>query len=382
MGIIDPDGDLVTFTSVTTASGSAVLAADKKSFTYTPAANAIPAGKDSLESTATLVLSDGGNAVTVTVPLVIKNQAPTGRNLIASVASTESYSASLTTTAATDKDGDSVLFAGVRLETGFPGKVVLAADKKSFSYIPIANYYSGDKVILWYTLSDAKNTSVEFKVTLTITGSGTLIVQGATFPANGNSPPTAVDISAATPWTESFTVDLAKVYASDLDGGTLSFAQVYVEDGFPGTVSIAADKASFIYVPLAGYYSGAMVPVWYTVSDGTDSSQPRKLLLNLTGVGTAIVKGMQFSSIRSLGQLGAGLSLQQQGVHTVSLQLPSSSPMSLDLYDLRGTHLGQLLQGSFPAGVYQAQLPSLGQGVYIVRLRQAGQAQSLRIDIR
>jgi hypothetical protein len=180
LAIADPENNPVTIVSVVPVDGSAMVAADGKSFVYTPPLDFVPVGQTSKTTSVLLTISDGTSSVQETLTATIQNLAPEIGNEVASIPNTAPFSWQRSFFAIYDGDQDTVLFAAARVESGYPGTVVVNADKKSVTYTPDPNKISGARVPIYITVTDGELTSKEGRLMLSITGTGSAIVQDQT----------------------------------------------------------------------------------------------------------------------------------------------------------------------------------------------------------
>lgn len=178
LGVTDADNDVLKYTTVTTTAGTAVIAADGKTFVLTPPANFVPQGQDSAAITLNITVTDAkGLKVSAVVTAMVRNLAPTSKNLAKSIANTSESYITILDVAANDPDGDDAFFGTVRVEAGYPGTIGLSVDMKTFAYVPAPGKISGEKVPVIFTVTDGKAVSAEYKVSYTITGTGSAIVR-------------------------------------------------------------------------------------------------------------------------------------------------------------------------------------------------------------
>lgn len=261
---IDVDGDAITATLATApVHGTVVLNADG-SFVYTPAANY--AGPDSFSYTVT----DGravSNTATVSLSVVATNRAPVAGD----DAFTTSEDSPLVVTAPgvlvgdVDPDGDSLTATVV---TGPAHGALLLNANGSFTYTPAGNYNGSDSFT--YKVNDGQVDSSVATVVLTV---------GAV-----NDAPVAILDSYSATEDATLNVTAPGVLANDTDVEGAALVPTLVRNALHGTVTLRAD-GSFDYVPTANY-SGAD-SFTYAVSDGSLSSLPVTVNLNVAGVNDA-----------------------------------------------------------------------------------------------
>ncbi len=245
--VSDPDGDTTTCAIATQPThGSASVASDCSSGSYTPAANYN--GPDSFTYTATDSHGTASGPATISATVTAVDDAPTAadRSLTTPYATAGSWTPSVA-----DIDGDT-LTCSIATQPAH-GTAGVASDCSSGSYTPAAGYSGPD--------------SFTYVVTDPSSASSAPATVSATVGAAPNQPPTAGSASLSTnqdtaaAWTPA---------ASDPDGDTVTCAIA----GAPahGTASVASDCSSGSYTPAPGYSGADSFTYQATDSKGATSS--------------------------------------------------------------------------------------------------------------
>jgi VCBS repeat-containing protein len=161
----------------------------------------------------------------------------------------------------------------------------------SFTYTPTPNFFGTD--VFTYTASDGSVTSNVAEVTITV------------LPVA--DPPAPVADSYSTNEDTTLTVNATNgVLANDVDvdGDTLTVALGATTSN--GTLSLASN-GSFTYTPNANFFGADSFT--YTVSDGTTTSSPITVTLNVTAVNDLPVAGADAYSVNEDGVLNVDASL-------------------------------------------------------------------------
>ncbi len=238
--VSDPDAGATLTCSIVSAPtrGSATVASDCSSGTYTPNANVN--GSDSF----TYRVSDGTDTDTGSVSVTISavNDPPIAGDL--SISTSEDTSAAWTP-AVSDPDSGATLTCSI-ITAPARGTASVATDCASGTYTPNANATGSDSFV--YRVSDG---------TATDTGTVSVTISAVNHPpvADDRSISTAED--TATGWTPS---------VSDPDTGATLTCTI-VTQASRGTATVAADCASGTYTPSAN--ANGADSFTYRVSDGT-----------------------------------------------------------------------------------------------------------------
>jgi hypothetical protein len=134
-----------------------------------------------------------------------------------------------------------------------------------------------------------------------------------------------------------------------------------------GTITRASNNRSLTYTSPSDATSGQEVKLTYTVVDANGITLQKQVILVLGGT----------SPIRDL-PLPASFGLNSHG-SAISVNLAKSGAASLDVFSLTGAKIATLMSGHQNAGSYEFSLNNFAKGVYIVRLKQGSQTQTLRI---
>jgi len=236
------------------------------SFTYTPTANY--AGADSFTYRA----NDGGldsNVATVSITVNNVNDAPTATADTYSTNEDTPLSVSAAGVLGNDADIDTGAVLTAVLISGPAHGTLTLNPNGSFVYTPTANYSGPDGFV--YRASDGTAQSANTAVTLnvisvpdapTATNDGT----GGTFTINEDG---------------SLTVPAPGVLGNDVDPDGDPLTATLVTGPAHGTLTLNPN-GSFVYTPAANYAGPDSFT--YTVSDGTSSSAPATVSLNVTAV--------------------------------------------------------------------------------------------------
>ena len=262
----DVDGDTLTIASVSSGTGGTAVLNANGTVTFTPAANFHGA------ASFTYTVSDGtatSNPATVTVNVTAVNDAPVANadTLAATEDTAVTYTAAQLVGNDTDVDGDTLTIASVSSGTG--GTAVLNANG-TVTFTPAANFHGAASFT--YTVSDGTATSNPATVTVNVT-------------AVNDAPVANADTLAATEDT-AVTYTAAQLVGNDtdVDGDTLSIASV--SSGTGGTAVLNAN-GTVTFTPAANFHGAASFT--YTVSDGTATSNPATVTVNVTAVNHAPV---------------------------------------------------------------------------------------------
>ncbi|HEX9654048.1 MAG TPA: T9SS type A sorting domain-containing protein [bacterium] len=146
------------------------------------------------------------------------------------------------------------------------------------------------------------------------------------------------------------------------------------------------------------------------------------ILRHVFGNGNTAVTGSEFQIVGTLGQAAIGVSSSQSLIHqsgfwggldlvtsvepipnivpnsfrldqnypnpfnpstTIQFAVPTTSHVSMKLFDLRGREVGTLLDNRMPAGEYKLQFEATGlaSGVYFYRMQSDGFVQSRKLTL-
>ncbi len=255
----DPDGDILTTTSVSLPSrGSAVINANG-TVTYTPSAN--------LNGTDLFVygISDGNGgtwSALITVTITPVNDVPDARNDIAGTDEDAPITLSVRSNDV-DIDGDTLTIQSITQPTN--GTAVINSGA-TITYTPNPNFTGSDS--LSYTISDGKG------------GSDTATVSISVYPVN--DPPVAGNDSATVDEDGSIILSV-RDNDSDPDGGTLTITAV--TQGAHGTVTIVNSGTQVKYQPAASYFGPDTFT--YTVKDPANTTAVGTVSMTVNGINDA-----------------------------------------------------------------------------------------------
>ncbi|NQD38888.1 tandem-95 repeat protein [Permianibacter sp. IMCC34836] len=259
-GASDVDGDALSITAVSLASGSGTLVDNGNgTWTFTPAANFN--GSVSFSYT----VSDGTASVNGTASLTVtaENDAPIAAD---QTISTDEDTAVTGAIIATDADGDALTYS---LGTAAAnGTVTLNADG-SYSYQPNADFNGSDSFVV--TVSDGNGGTKDVTVTVNV---------GAV-----NDAPTAADQTIS---TDEDTTVIGAIVATDADGDALTYSLSTAAAN--GTVTLNVD-GSYSYQPNADFNGSDSFVV--TVSDGNGGTKDVTVTVNVGAVNDAPVAADQ-----------------------------------------------------------------------------------------
>ncbi|WP_296952455.1 tandem-95 repeat protein, partial [uncultured Massilia sp.] len=254
----DVDGDTPVYAKGSDPAHGSVVIDAKGNYTYTPGGDF--SGNDSF----TYTVSDGkggSNTYTVTIAVGPVNGAPEARD--ASVTTAEDKPATGVLPAATDKDGDTVVY-GKGSDPAHGSVVIDAAG--NYTYTPARDFHGTDSFT--YTVSDGKG------------GSNTYTVQVTVAPVN--DAPVAGDAAIATNEDVPATGTLPR--ASDADGDTV----VYGKGADPAHGTVVIDAAgNYTYTPVRDFHGTDSFS--YTVSDGNGGSNTYTVQVTVAPVNDAPV---------------------------------------------------------------------------------------------
>jgi len=230
----DPDGDLLTVTAVTGATGG-VATTDGASVTFTPDAdfNGV--------ATVDYVISDGSLTASATVTITVNavNDPPIA---IDDLGTTDEETPVVIAVLANDSDvdGDALAITAV----GAPTSGNATTDGTTITYTPVTDF--AGIVVFAYTLSDGQLSATAL-VTVTVN--------------NVNDAPIAVDDMAATNENTAISIDVL-ANDVDVDGDPLTI----VAAGSTTAGTVTSDGAAITFSPNGGFIGTAIFT--YTVSDG------------------------------------------------------------------------------------------------------------------
>ncbi|MFC4778866.1 tandem-95 repeat protein [Paenibacillus sp. GCM10023252] len=250
----DVDGDVLTYTLLTTPAHGIVSVSADGTYVYTPNTNFY--GADSF----TVLVSDGNGGediagVSITVTPV--NDAPVAQDVTDTTAEDIPSNGQIV---ATDVDGDALTYAVTT--TPANGTASVAADG-SYVYTPSLNYNGTDSFVV--TVSDGAGGSDTAIVTITVT------------PVNDS--PVALDSSVTTPED---TVLAGTLTATDVEGDSLTYS--LNTNPANGTAVVNAD-GSYSYTPNLDFYG--MDSFTVLVADGNGGSDIASVMITVTPVNDA-----------------------------------------------------------------------------------------------
>ena len=254
----DPDGDALSIRSVSPAGhGRATVAPDGSSVSYTPAPN-----YNGLDRFTYVVADTGGLTDTATVRITVTpvddgpeahdDQATTPEDVAIVIFVLDND---------TDPDGDPLSIQNV--SPASHGRVTIAPDGSSVSYVPAPNYHGPDRFT--YVAADAGGLADTATVQLTVT------------PVNDR--PEAEDDLATTAEDEAITIPVLE-NDEDLDGDPLSIQSV--SPASHGRATVAADQASISYAPAPDYHGPDRFT--YIVADAGGLADTATVQLTVTPV--------------------------------------------------------------------------------------------------
>ncbi len=265
---LDADGDLLTYSIVTSTSNGVLLLNPDGTFTFTPSANFY--GTDSF---VYRVLDGSGGSAQATVSLTILavNDAPqaTGDTYTIAEDSTLSAVLGINDLLSNDADVDMDTLAVHTTPVSGPanGVLVLNADG-SFLYTPTANYFGTDSFV--YRISDGNGGTADATATITIS-------------AVNDNPQAGNDSFMIAEDTPLLTASVAGLLANDVDvdGDTLSVMTIPVTGPANGTLLLNAD-GSFAYTPNANYCG--VDSFVYRISDGQGGTSDATATITISAV--------------------------------------------------------------------------------------------------
>ncbi len=246
----DPEGATLSITSVSNATnGTASLAEDKSSVTYTHD------GSETTSGSFSYTVSDGSASSTATVTITVTpaNDPPVANNDSASVAEGATININSSTLLANDSDPEGATLTITTVSSPANGTVSLSEDEVTVSYTHNGSETTSGSFT--YTVSDGSATSTA-TVTVTIT------------PVN--DPPVVGNDSASVAEGGTLNINSSTLLANDSDpeGATLTISTV--SNPANGTVSLSEDKTTVTYTHDGSETTSGSFT--YTVSDGSASS--------------------------------------------------------------------------------------------------------------
>lgn len=268
-----------------------------------------------------------------------------------------------------DPDGKDVTFTAAG---GGTGTSTLAADKKSFTYIPPANFLNGAEYkddLLTYTVTDGSTTNTK---SLTIRVRDMIpTVYATSYYTIGND--------------TSFHISMAMIKGKDAETAIVNFTKANIRhSSYAGTLAISADKQMLTFTPQAG--KTGKLAISFQISDGKFESKEGLAVLTITGSGAAftyepytpvvtmhsVKMGMATTDLSGISKWGASLYLNQ------------SSALQLDVLTVNGQLVRTLNLGKYEEGFQQLNwdLGGLNKGLYILRVRGSNFYQTGRLTIQ
>ena len=246
----DPEGATLSITSVSNATnGTASLAEDKSSVTYTHD------GSETTSGSFSYTVSDGSASSTATVTITVTpaNDPPIAGNDSASVAEGGTLNINTSTLLSNDSDPEGTTLTITTVSSPANGTVSLSEDEVTVSYTHNGSETTSGSFT--YTVSDGSATSTA-TVTVTIT------------PVN--DPPVVGNDSASVAEGGTLNINSSTLLANDSDpeGATLTISTV--SNPANGTVSLSEDKTTVTYTHDGSETTSGSFT--YTVSDGSASS--------------------------------------------------------------------------------------------------------------
>jgi hypothetical protein len=171
LGIADPDGDVVTFSSITGGMGTITKATSGLSFTYKPSAGFL--GTNEFRTDAfQFTITDGTYSLTKTVTFRVRNMPPTLYAVKTwTIGNDTLFHITPTLAQATDPEAQGVRFINpVIVETGYAGTLTLSADSKVLEFMPAPGQYG--TIHITYQANDYTYDSKVATATLIIKGNG------------------------------------------------------------------------------------------------------------------------------------------------------------------------------------------------------------------
>ena len=267
-GDFDPDGDDLTIVAISNAAnGTAAIASDGLSVSYTPNPNYN--GTDSF----TYTVSDGNggsDTATVNVTITPVNDNPVAEDDNETVLQDSSNTVFDVLSNDTDLDGDSLVISSVQY-TGFG---IVVNNGNSLTYTPAIGFTGNESIV--YTVSDGAGGTDSATVNVTVNEVNQNPV------ANDDSDSLLEDSGPVT----------INVLANDTDGNGDPLTITSVSYSGDGTVS--HDGASISYTPLLNFNGSETFT--YTISDGKDGSDTATVTVDVTPVNDAPVASGDNSS--------------------------------------------------------------------------------------
>jgi len=248
------------------------------------------------------------------------------------------------------------------------GTISRSSNNDTLIYTPPANATEGQIETLTYTVKDAQGNSVDKTVTLTLKNVA---------PTAGNQSAT---IQNTAPYTFSLDFNATPPVGDKLlpgrddDGDPIWVYAAWLEEGWPGTVSISSDKRSITYTPEPNKISGGKPVVHYTLTDGKNISAEGHLTYTIRGEGSNIPTPITKTI------LAGNFALMLRGT-SLSVEFSKSGFASLDIYSISGKKTS-LMNGYQNAGSQEFNISNLQKGVYIVRLKQGSEVKVQRVIIK
>ena len=290
----DADGDTLTATAgtVATGQGGSVVIATDGSYTYTPLANF--SGTDTVNYTVSDSAFTDTGTLTITVAAV--NDVPVAVDDSVSSGVTEGVAFNSATSLIandTDADGDTLAATEGTFTTGQGGSIVIATDG-SYTYTPATDFSGTDTVD--YIVDDSNGGTAAGTLTITVS-------------ASDNNAPVAVDDTVSSGVTEDTafnSVTSLITNDTDADNDTLAATAGTFATDQGGSIVIATNGA-YTYTPGADFNGADTVS--YTVVDDGGLSDTGTLTITVGAVNDAPVLTLTTSaspSFRKAGGASAG----------------------------------------------------------------------------
>ena len=260
---INVDGDALTFTAVSSGTGTIAVNADNKSVDYTPTLN-FNGTEEIIYTVSDGILNDTG---TFTITVTPVNDAPVAVEDLITI--NEDSPLTSTNVIANDTDVELDALTLTVATTSGTGTVAVNADNKSVDYTPAANF-NGTEIIT-YTVSDGTDTDATGTFTVTVIAI--------------NDAPVAVDDSIAI--NEDSSLTTLNVISNDTDAEGDVLTLTVISNSGTGTIAINADNKSVDYTPATNFFGTEVIT--YTVSDGTLTDNTGVLTITVNSVNDAPV---------------------------------------------------------------------------------------------
>ncbi len=243
--------------------GSVAIATDGKSLIYSPAPNYFG------EETFTYTVGDntGTDTATVTVQVMPANDDPTAvDDTYVVMEDATNFSLNVLANDLITPDAGETLVISSFTSPSSGGSLTITAERDRLLYTPAANFFGMETFT--YTISDRNGGTDQGSVSVTVT--------------EANDPPEATNDLFTV--TEDSTSNSLNVLANDTTAGDPGESLSIVEVGATehgGTVTIAGDKLSLIYTPVANFFGTERFT--YKITDGNGGFAEATAMVNVQG---------------------------------------------------------------------------------------------------